>query len=73
MLEVSIATHARGKEETQGAHAREEGNGKEKDQLEAAFSFFFFTQGIRLHQRAESQRSLSANGSFRLIRSPGEC
>ena len=30
-------------------------NGEKGDQLEAALSFFFFTLGIKLHQRAESQ------------------
>ena len=31
-------------------------NGEKGDQLEAALSFFFFTLGIKLHQRAESQQ-----------------
>ena len=54
--EVSTATQRRGREETQSAQRkRREGNGEKKDQLEAALSFFFFPQGIRLHQHAESQ------------------
>ena len=44
-LEVSTATQRK----------RREGNGEKKDQLEAALSFFFIPQGIRLHQHAESQ------------------
>ena len=54
--EVSTATQRRGRRKRKAHNAREgKGNGEKKDHLEAALSFFFLPQGIRLHQHAESQ------------------